>query len=99
MLRANHVSYMTKALRKAIMKSSEFKNKNVKNKTNENLKSYKKNQKNFCSKLYKKERKKYHEMLDLNNVNDNKKTWKTVKPFLSDKVTAFLEISLAEKGK
>ena len=38
-------------------------------------------------------------MLDLNNVNDNKEIWKTVKPFLSDKVTAFLKISLAEKGE
>ena len=71
LLRANHVPYMTKALRKAIMKRSELESKYVKNKTNENLKSYKK-QRNFCSKLYKKERKKYYEMLDLKNVTDNK---------------------------
>ena len=45
---------MTKALRKAIMKRSELESKYVKNKTNENLKAYKK-QRNFCSKLYKKE--------------------------------------------
>ena len=56
LLRANHVPYMTKALRKAIMKRSELESKHVKNKTNENLKSCKK-QRNFCSKLYKKERK------------------------------------------
>ena len=53
---------------------------------------------NFCSKLCKKERKKYYEMLDLKNVNDNKKFWKTVKPFLSDQVTTFSKISLVEKG-
>ena len=88
LLRANHVPYMTKALRKAIMKRSELESKYVKNKTNENLKSYKK-QINFCSKLYKKERKKCYERLDLNNVTDKKNFWKTVKPFLSDKVTAF----------
>ena len=52
----NQVPYMRKALIKAIMKRSEIENKNAKNKTNENLKSYKK-QRNFCSKLYKKERK------------------------------------------
>ena len=52
----NQVPYMRKALRKAIMKRSETENKNAKSKTNENLKSYKK-QRNFCSKLYKKERK------------------------------------------
>ena len=47
----------------------------------------------------KKERKKYYEMLDLKNVTDNKEFWKTVKPFLSDKVTTFPKISLVEKGK
>ena len=52
LLRANHVPYMTKALRKAIMKRSELESKYVKNKTNENLKPYKK-QRSFCSKLYK----------------------------------------------
>ena len=52
LLRANHVPYITKALRKAIIKRSELENKYVKNKANEK-------QRNFCSKLYKKERKKY----------------------------------------
>ena len=36
-------------------------------------------------------------MLDLKNVTDNKVFWKTVKPFLSDKVTSFPKISLVEK--
>ena len=89
---------MTKALRKAIMKRSELESKYVKNKTNENLKSYKK-QRNFCSKLYKKERKKYYERLDLNNVTHNKKFWKTVKPFFSDKVTTFPQITLVENDE
>ena len=88
---------MTKALRKAIMKRSELESKYVKNKTNENSKPYKK-QRNFCNKLYKKERKKYYERLDLNNVTDNKKLWKTVKPFLSDKVT-FPQITLVENDE
>ena len=79
------------------MKRSDLGNKYVKNKTNENLKSYKK-QRNFCSKLYKKERKKYYEMLDLKNVTDNKEFWKTAKRFLSDKATTFPKISLVEKG-
>ena len=79
------------------MKRSELERKYVRNKTNANLKSYKK-QRNFCSKLYKKERKKYYERLDLNNVTDNKKLWKTVKPFLSDKVT-FPQIALVENDE
>ena len=72
LLRANHVPYMTKTLRKAIMKTSELEGKYVKNETNENLKSYKK-QMSFCSKLCKKVRKKYYEMLDLNIVIRNGK--------------------------
>ena len=48
---------MTMALRKAIMKWSQLESKYLKNKTSENVKSYKK-QINFCSKLDKKERKK-----------------------------------------
>ena len=38
-LRANHAPYMTKALRKTIMKMSELESKYLKNKTSENLKS------------------------------------------------------------
>ena len=38
-------------------------------------------------------------MLDLKNLMDNKEFWKTVKPFLYDKVTTFPEISLVEKGE
>ena len=98
LLRANHVPYMTKALRKAIMKRSELESKCVKNKTSENLKSYKK-QRNFCSKLYKKERKKSYERLDLNNATDNKNFWKTVKPFLSDKVTTFPQGTLVKNDE
>ena len=77
------------------MKRSELESEYVKNITSENLKSHKKT-KTFCSKLYKKERKKYHERLDFNNATDNKKFWKTVKPFSSDKVTTFPKISLVE---
>ena len=62
------------------------------------FKLYKK-QRNFCSILYKKERRRYYERLDLKNVTDNKEFRKTVKPFLSDKVTTFPKISLVEKGE
>ena len=57
------------------MKRFELESKYLKNKTNENLKSYKK-QRNFYSKLYKTERKKYYERLDLNNVTDMSLTTK-----------------------
>ena len=56
-IRANHVPYMTKNLKKAIMKRSQLKTKYFKTNTAESLRLYKK-QNNFCSKLHKKERKK-----------------------------------------
>ena len=82
--RANHKSYMTKALPKAIMKRSELNTKYHKTKSIGDYNNYKK-QRNFCSKLYKKERKNFYENLNISNITDNKKFWKTLKPFLSDK--------------
>ena len=83
-VRTNQAPYMTKTLRKAIMRRSALKNKYFKNKTLDSEMEYKK-QKNFCSKLYKKERRKFYKKLNLNDFTDNKKFWKTIKPFLTDK--------------
>ena len=52
-IRANHVPYMSKILRKAIMRRSALENKYRKNSSDENLKKYKKH-KSYCSRLYKK---------------------------------------------
>ena len=93
LLRANHAPYITKTLRKAIMRRSQLETKYLKSKTQTDLKLYKKH-KNFCSKLYKRERRKYYESLDMKNVLDSKKFWKTMIPFLSDKNTVFSQISL-----
>ena len=57
-VRANEVPYMTKALRKAIMKRSEFESKYLKNKSYQNMKIYIKSKKNFATNyIRKKERK------------------------------------------
>ena len=79
-LRANHVPYMTKTLRKAIMRRSQLQTKYFKNKSQKDYLAFKK-QRNFCSKLYKKERKNYYNSLDIKNITDNKQFWKTIKPF------------------
>ena len=84
LLRANHAPYITKTLRKAIMRRSQLETKYLKTKTQTDLKLYKKH-KNFCSKLYKRERRKYYESLDMKNVLNSKKLWKRMRPFLSDK--------------
>ena len=56
-LRANHKNYMTKDLRKAIMKRSELETKFCRTKNPMDQAAYKK-QRNFGSRLYKRERKK-----------------------------------------
>ena len=45
------------------------------------------------------ERKKYSENLDLKKITDNKKFWKTVKPFLSNKTKNSQKICLKEGDK
>ena len=79
-IRANEVPYMTKALRKAIMRRSQLETKYHKHKTDEYKLLYKK-QKNYVSRLYKKERRRFFENLDIKSFLDNKKFWKNVKPF------------------
>ena len=97
-LRSNQAPYMTKALRKAIMRRSELESKYFKNKTNENKARFKK-QKSFCSKLYKKERKKFYSNLELNEITDNKLFWKTIKPLLSEKCIQSSKMFLVSNNK
>ena len=94
-VRANEVPYMTKALKKAIANRSRLENRYYKSKTDENLRTYRK-QKNFCSRLFKKERKKYYTNLDVKKITDSRKFWKTTKPFFSDKGTDKNDILLIE---
>ena len=84
---------MTKALRKSMMRRSQLETKYYKSKTPDDKKAYKK-QKNFVSRLYKKEMKRFYKNLDLNNFLDNKKFWKNIKPFFSEKGPRNKKISL-----
>ena len=97
-IRGNPVKYMTKTLKKAIVKRTELRTKYLKNSNFINLRTFKK-QKNYCTKLYKKERKKYYSNLDINNITDNKKFWKTLKPFLSDKGPQASKITLVQNDQ
>ena len=78
-----------------ILKRSELETKYYKFKTLSNFKSFKK-QKNFVSRLYKKERKKFYTNLDLNEITDNKKFWRTLKPFFSEKGKKQQKITLVK---
>ena len=97
-LRANEVPYMTKPLRKAIMRRSYLENRYFKYKTPECLAAYKK-QRNYCSRLYKKEMKSYYANLNVVNITDSKRFWNTVRPFLNDKVGNSQKITLIEGDK
>ena len=98
MLRANDKPYMTKALRKAIMRRSTLKSKYLKSKSDEDLRTFKK-QKNFTKRLAKKERVKYFANLDLNKYTDNIKFWHTVKPMFSHRGFGSKKITLVENGE
>ena len=98
MLRANHAPYVSKVLRKAIMKRSCHENVYFKKQDNHSLRAYKK-QKNYCSRLYKKERKKFFNNLNPKFVSDNKLFWKTVKPLFSNKASYNANIKLTDEDE
>ena len=89
---------MTKTLRKAIMRRSALENQYHKNSTPENNAIYRKH-KNYCSKLYKKERKKYYTNLNLRDITDNKKFWKTIKPMFSNNEQNGKKITLVHENE
>ena len=97
-IRANDVPFMTKALRKENMHRTRLHNKYNKDRTEANLKAFKK-QRNKCVKLLRRAKFDYYRNIDLGKLTDNHKFWKTVKPLFSDKVQVNSSISLIEDGK
>ena len=75
---------MTKALRKAIMTRSSLKNIYLKSRNEENWVNYKR-QRNFCTNFLRKAKQKYFCDLNMKDLNYNKRFWKKIKPFYSDK--------------
>ena len=55
-----------------------------------------KKQRNFCINLLGKTKKDYFENININDVNDNKKFCKTIKPFFSDKGLNINKLMLIE---
>ena len=97
-LRANEKPYMTKTLRKAIMRRSALQNKYYRDRTLESEKAFKK-RRNYTTKLLKKEKKKYFSSINMTNYTDNKKFWNTVKPLLSNYNGGSKKIILIEDDK
>ena len=94
-VRVNDKPFMTRALRKATMLRSRLRNKYNEDRTAENWNNFRK-QRNSCVKLFRKEKRNYYNNLDISLVTDNKKFWKTVKPFFSEKSQSQNKIVLTE---
>ena len=84
--RGNHMPFFNKDLSKAIMTRTKLRNIFLQNKSEENKIRYTK-QRNFCVSLLRKTKKQYYQNLNEKSVVDNKLFWKTVKPFLSEKMS------------
>jgi len=90
--------FFNKDLSKAIMTRTKLRNIFIQNKSEENRIRYTK-QRNFCVSLLRKTKKQFYQNLNEKNVADNKLFWKTVKPFLSDKVSGKDKIHLIENNE
>ena len=97
-VRGNHLTFMNKTFSKKIMKRTRLRNKFLKNKNDCNKREFSK-QRNYCVSLVRKSKKLYYSNLDEKNVTDNKTFWKTIKPFLSDKIVSREKITLIEEDE
>ena len=80
------------------MHRTRFRNKYLRNKTDENKRKYTKQQ-NYCVSLLRKSKREYDSSLDVKNINDNETFWKTLKTFLLDKATSTQKITLIDNDK
>ena len=79
------------------MKRSSLKNIYYTNRTEKSKREYQK-QKNFCDRLARRIKSNYYSSLDMKNLIDNKKFWKTVGPLFSNKGGMKNNITLVHEG-
>ena len=84
--------FVTKTIRKAIMKRSKQRNTVIKKRSSENLQNYKR-QRNICSNILKSIKKTFFGNLNINETTNSKNFWRTVKSFFS-KFFLFFSFSL-----
>ena len=78
-IRANRANFFTKSLRKAIILRSRLRNIFLKEKSSESKKAYNK-QRSICVSMVKKAKKEHFQNMNISEIPDNKKFWKTVSP-------------------
>ena len=93
--RGNHMPCMNKALSKEIMTRTRLRNKFLKDRIEETKKKCSK-QRNYCVSLLRKSKLDYFGNLNEKDINENKTFWKTIKPFLSDKVKLTNKVTLID---
>ena len=96
-MRFNNSPFMTKTLRKAIMHRSRLKNIYIRKRNDKNWENYKK-QRNFCVDLLCQTKTEYFKNLNVKYLSDNRKFWKTIKLYFSNKVLNLNKLLLKEKG-
>ena len=94
-VRFNNNPFMSKALREAIMHRSKLKNIHNKYRAENNWASYKK-QRNFCVNLLRKTKTEYFQKLNVKDLSDNRKFWKTI---FSNKGLNSNKLMLKEKNR
>ena len=94
--RGNHMPFIKRALSKEIMTRTRLRNNFLKDRSEENKRKYSK-QRNYCVSLLRKSKSKYFGNLHEKKISDNETFWKTIKLFLSDKITSTQKITLIEK--
>ena len=97
-MRFNNNAFMSKVLRKAITHRSKLKNIYNKYRTEDNCANYKK-QRNFFINLLRKTKTEYFQKLNVKDLSDNRKFWKTIKPFFSNKGLNSKKLMLKENNR
>ena len=80
------------------MKRTELRNKFLKHKTDESRQTFVK-QRNYSVSLLRKSKRNYYSNLNMKDISDNKKFWKTIRPLFSDKTKSAVSITLKDNNK
>ena len=91
-IRANQAPFKNKEIQRVVMVRSKLGKKILKSRSKSDKKAYNKQRNKYVS-LLKKTKKVYYLKLNVKDIVDNKKFWKTVKSFFSDKSNNFENIS------
>ena len=96
-MRFDNSPSLTKTSRKAIMHRSRLKNIYIRKRNDKNWENCKK-QRHFCVYLLCKTKTVYFKNLNVKDLSDNRKFWKLIKPYFSNKGLNSNKLFLKEKG-